>query len=295
MEITVSYDRAGKGEPRMKSEIANDVFFIRTYVPQEPLSAFVDYFWYLHGYNPSHQKELAIPDGSAELIIDLRAENIRLFDQRHTTLNLDSSIVCGPHSEHFIIDTAQEATVLGIHFKPGGAARFLRTPLNELHNSHVSLDALWGLRARDLRDRLLHAATPERRFRILEQFLETQNKSLWHPEPAIQFALAELQSLPHTGILSDTIERTGLSAKKFIQLFKEEVGMTPKRFCRVMRFQEALIALGQGKPIDWVHLAIACGYYDQAHFIREFRAFSGLTPTEYEPVAGRHRNHARLT
>jgi AraC-like DNA-binding protein len=57
------------------------------------------------------------------------------------------------------------------------------------------------------------------------------------------------------------------------------VGVTPKRYCRILRFQRALVGAHRGKRVDWAQLAVECGYWDQAHFIHEFRLFSGLTPT----------------
>ncbi|PWA12857.1 AraC family transcriptional regulator [Pueribacillus theae] len=268
---------------------------LQTYIPQAPLSSFIDYFWLLEGYNPSHKRELALPNGSTELIIDLHNDTVQLFDRQNTRIILSSAIVCGPHSEHFIIDTANESTMIGVHFKPGGATPFFDMPINELHNSIVPLDRLWGARAKDLRDELLYSATTEHRFRILEKYFLAQNPLSWSWNPAVKFALTEFRNSPYIHSISDTVEQIGMSPKRFIQLFKEEVGMTPKRFCRLMRFQKVILAIGQGKRIEWMDVAIDSGYYDQAHFIKEFHAFSGLTPTNYRLIEGRHPNHVPLS
>ena len=88
--------------------------------------------------------------------------------------------------------------------------------------------------------------------------------------------------------------RIGLSPRRFIQLFAEEVGLTPKLFCRVRRFQEVVRFIDTQRRFSWSNLALACGYYDQAHFINDFQSFSGLTPTAYLREKGEHSNHVPL-
>jgi len=85
-----------------------------------------------------------------------------------------------------------------------------------------------------------------------------------------------------------------LSPRRFIQVFAEQVGLTPKLFCRVRRFHEVMRRVHQGSGIDWTEVALSCGYFDQAHFIRDFRAFSGLNPTAWLAHRGEHLNHVPI-
>ena len=80
----------------------------------------------------------------------------------------------------------------------------------------------------------------------------------------------------------------GVSHKHLIQRFRDEVGLTPKRFCRIRRFRSVLSAIQNQHTVDWADLACACGYFDQAHFIREFRDFSGLNPSAYLTQRGEY-------
>lgn len=268
----------------------------RTYTPQQPLASFVHMFWLFEGYYPAHTKERVLPNGSLELIVNLREDVFRVYD-RH---NLDrfrsfrGCLITGTHSEYSIIDTSSQASMIGIHFKPGGAFPFLGVPASELYDEVVSLDTLWGMTACDLRDQLLEAATPEAKFRVLEQsLLERAGRSL-ERHPAVAFALNELQAVPHTRNITDVIQHTGLSQRRFIQVFKDEVGLTPKLFCRIRRFQEALHLIRNGERVDWMDIALTCGYFDQAHFIHDFRAFSGINPTAYLTAEGEQLNHVPL-
>jgi AraC-like DNA-binding protein len=166
-----------------------------------------------------------------------------------------------------------------------------------LHNEVISLDMLWGSLALNLREQLLEASTPGDRFSILEQFLLAclaQSRTC-HPHPAVIFALQEFQHAPCLPTISSVTEQIGLSQSRFIQVFREAVGLTPKQFCRVLRFQEVLRSLERNVPRSMAELAMDCGYYDQAHFNHDFQAFAGLTPGMYLSLRGEHRNHIALT
>ncbi len=268
----------------------------RTYVPASPLSHFVSKIWLYEGYAPAHTKERILPDGSMQLIINLREDLTRVYDRHNTDecQSLRGSVISGAHSEFVVIDTAEQASVIGVYFRPGGAFPFLRLPANELRNMHVSLDALWGTAGNDLRDQLLEASTPEAKFRILEKTLLAQAAGSLMRHPALDYALQEFQNMPKLRTISGVTDRIGLSKRRFIQVFDERVGLTPKLFCRVRRFQRALRLIARGGRIEWADLAVDCGYSDQAHFIHDFTNFSGLNPSVFLSYRTEHLNHVRL-
>ena len=85
-----------------------------------------------------------------------------------------------------------------------------------------------------------------------------------------------------------------MSAKRFIERFKAEVGVSPKHYCRIRRFQRTVTRAHRGQIVDWPQVALECGYYDQAHFIHEFRSFAGLTPTGYQGSRTAFQNHVKF-
>ena len=89
-------------------------------------------------------------------------------------------------------------------------------------------------------------------------------------------------------------DAVGLSAKRFIERFKIEVGLTPKRYCRVRRFQQALMLSNRGRNVDWTRVSMDCGYFDQAHFIHDFRSFAGITPTVYQSARASFQNRVKF-
>ena len=85
-----------------------------------------------------------------------------------------------------------------------------------------------------------------------------------------------------------------LSPKRFIERFRTQVGVTPKRFCRILRFQHAVTQAHRTAGIDWADVALACGYFDQPHLIHDFRAFAGMTPSAYETSRTAFQNHVNF-
>ncbi|HAJ64811.1 MAG TPA: AraC family transcriptional regulator [Cyanobacteria bacterium UBA8543] len=275
-----------------------------TYLPRPPLSQFVAFLWSSEGDDLPKAQVRLLPIGSMELVINLREDAIPLFDQ-HSRAQCGStggSRICGIHSEGFIIDNHSQVGVMGVHFKPGGGAPFFGLRASELHNQIVSLDPLLNRRAGELRDlpeaaalrdRLLETPTRETRFLVLERFLLNMMAQPLEQYSAVDFALREFQKSP-TPTVSEVTNQIGFSARHFNQLFRNQVGLTPKLFCRIQRLRQVLYLLAGKKQINWMDVALKCGYFDQAHFIHDFRTFAGCTPTDYLEQRGFHPCHVVL-
>jgi AraC-like DNA-binding protein len=87
------------------------------------------------------------------------------------------------------------------------------------------------------------------------------------------------------------VEETGCSPRHFIRLFSDEVGLTPKAFCRIRRFQRAVAMLHRAPAADCADVALTCGYYDQSHMIHDFQDIGGLSPASYLSRRAQHMNH----
>jgi AraC-like DNA-binding protein len=264
--------------------------------PGPLLARFVQTLWLFEGGPQAHTHERALPDGCLQVIINLREDRHRIYDRSDLTRcrTLNGCLVVGPQTEFCVIDTPARMSLAGIHFKPGGAFPFFAPPLDELHASHIPLDALWGNFAAELRERLLEAATPEERLSALEQALSHRLARAAIPHPAIDCAIHQLESKPAVRTIAELADQTGFSSRHFIARFRQQVGFTPKLFCRLRRFHRALERIASGHPIDWADLALETGYFDQAHFIHDFKAFSGINPSTYCASRPWHMNHVPL-
>jgi AraC-like DNA-binding protein len=166
-------------------------------------------------------------------------------------------------------------------------------PAVELQNQHVALGDLWGARAGELREQVQAAVTPQCKVKVLERFLTAQAFKPLLRNPAVCFAVHEFQraEAPAVGAVTGQI---GMSSRRFIHLFSQEVGLAPKLFSRVQRFQQVLQIVQRRSDVDWIEIALSCGYFDQAHFIHDFKEFSGINPTAYLAAKTEHLNHVPM-
>jgi AraC-like DNA-binding protein len=265
-------------------------------VPRPPLDAFIESIWLYRTKPRPFALERVLPTGAAQLIVNLKEDKTRLYDPVFPGrgVEMPGTVWSGVRSRYQVIDTSEQEFVAGVAFKPGGTVPFVRAPAHETSDADVPLEALWGRsRIAALRERLLESESPDSALDALESAL----REVWMPtgcHPAVAFALTVFERVPLTTSIAIVTDAIGLSAKRFIERFKIEVGMTPKRYCRVRRFQRAVAQAHQGRNVVWPQVALDCGYFDQAHFIHDFRSFSGLTPTGYRSARTSFQNHVKF-
>jgi AraC-like DNA-binding protein len=165
-------------------------------------------------------------------------------------------------------------------------------PLREFSGHVVELDRVLGTAISELRDRLGEAPNDDARFNLVEEWLRIRQQT--PPTRAVSHALRLIQrgaNPVHIGRMADEI---GISHKHLLREFDRCVGLNPKTFARVCAFQRVIQSVGQKPEVEWAATAAQCGYYDQAHLIREFRAFSGLTPMSYLARRGPFLNYLQV-
>ena len=155
----------------------------------------------------------------------------------------------------------------------------------------MGLEEVWGRAASELQARLSELRGPEAVLAAFERALCERLPRVRGIHPAIAASLARLQ---HGSDVRALVLDSGYSHRRFISLFHAAVGLTPKVFLRVRRFQRALARATAQPELSWVALALEAGYTDQAHFHREFRAFTGLTPGSYRALAPGAANHVPI-
>ena len=173
---------------------------IATHVPRAPLNQFVELLWFHEGLNRDHRLERVLPEGSMELIINLRDEDRYVFDRLsyRPERSYRRSWLSGPHSEFIVINTAPNASMIGAHFRPGGANALFGLPLVELRNTVVDLEVFWNSAAETLRDQLLAAPTPADKFRILENAVLARWRGLGPRHRAVRYALDYFMRQPQS-------------------------------------------------------------------------------------------------
>jgi AraC-like DNA-binding protein len=272
--------------------------------PTGPLAAHVDCLWYSARGPLAHTRERSLPTGCTDIVVPLLQDHLIRYDEEHgaSARRLRGAIVQGAFDRSGVRGTEGPSAVVGVHFKPGGAAAFFGGALPALRNRTELLEDLWGLEARNLRERLQAAASPLQALQLLHQHLLQRLHGAPPPDPLATLAIQAFQRDPASARVEPVQRASGCTPAQFIRRFERAVGLTPKRYARVLRLGVLLPTLvptlvpplARYGPRDWAQIAAGGGYADQSHLIREFRQLTGMAPTAYAPVHADQPTHVAL-
>jgi AraC-like DNA-binding protein len=267
-----------------------------TLIPPEPLSQLIESIWDWDAPAPSHRFERILPVANAGLIINLAEDETRVYDDAPglACTTFSGAALDAPRHRSFVIDTAEQVRVMGVVFRCGAAAAFFRERMDTIANAHVDLDALVGQRSRGLRERLLDAHDSPSRLAMLGAWVADIARRAAVTPVLIAHATGVLKRVPQVERIADACRDTGLSQRRFGSVFREHVGMSPKRYARLQRFRAVVDSIQRGARVEWSRVAADCGFYDQPHLVREFREFAGMTPSAYVAARGAYANHVPL-
>ncbi len=256
--------------------------------PSLPLRRHVRSLWYCRAPGTSHGRERVLPNGCMQIILNLSRNYLTDCGEDGTaTRRLPRTIVVGARARYGFVDTADMEEIAGIVIQPGGFTGLFRERADVFFERSVGLENVWNCAA--LTERLCEAVTPARKLGALDGFFAALLRQSAERSELVDQALHLFRE---NGLsIAECAKSVGVSERRLSQVFREHVGIAPKMWCRVRRFQTAARALHEGADVPWVELALACGYYDQSHFANDFRAFSGVDPTTYCTRRGPWQNH----
>jgi AraC-like DNA-binding protein len=233
--------------------------------------------WTLRGA-PAGAEEVhrILPDGCIDLIFHLGdvPSGSSARDPR------PRAVVVGAMRHASRVSVGGSMDTLGVRFRPGGAAAFLRLPAREVTDASVPLDAVWA-ESRTLEDALGETSGAARMTFLAEALRRRQREETAVVPPPLARACEVVERTWGRTTVRELAAEVGIGVRQLERLFAVGVGLSPKEACRVARFRHALRLLHEGPGLAWTRLAFACGYHDQAHFIREFRSMAGVTPSAY--------------
>jgi AraC-like DNA-binding protein len=257
-------------------------------IPSGPLRLFVKLLWFSDG-GAAAGRELVLPTGSMHLAIRLEDEPLRVYDSVDTVTSraIGTAVVGGARAGFYVRDISRPVRSLGAMLYPGASLPLFGVPADELAGRHTPLDDLWS-DVDVMRDRLRGLASPQEQLAVFAAILTARLPRVRGIHPAVAHAL---QRFAAGCEVRSVVDEVGYSHHQFITLFREAVGLAPKRYCRVLRFHRVVERLAVDLEVPWGQLALEAGYSDQAHFTREFHAFSGVTPSTFRRLAPRHAHH----
>ena len=254
-------------------------FDFRTRAPTGPLARRVERIWYARGHSP-HGRERILPSSSAVLLFVLGPPMDMTPPLGDSTVEVGGAWLQGPHSRPILNRPTGETHALGVVFRPAGVGDFTLNRVSDLTNRIVPLDTATRLGpTRPLEEALTVADDAEAAMERLEAWVTRQ----WREDtsqPAWMDAAARLGSKEADSV-SAVQEMMGVSRRHFVQQLRYRAGLTPKAIHRIGRMRRFLAELDARRPVRWAFEAVGAGFFDQAHAIREFKTFTGMTPGEY--------------
>lgn len=247
--------------------------------PGFPLSQTVQCFWILEDDTVDHHGvvERVVPDGSMELIVHYGDPFQREIDGVRS-VGIARGIVAGQCTRAVCLRRQGRVGMIAARFHPGTAGSILRGPMHELTDQIVALESLDAPSSEELVDRIQSAIDDDQRLALLQRWLLRAQMAPARDHAGIAEATRRIRASRGQVDIAALARELVLSTRSLERAFARHVGLTPKRFARIVRFRQVFDALARVKDWTWADVALRCGYTDQAHLVHEFREFSGLPP-----------------
>lgn len=239
------------------------------------------------------ERELVLPTGAMHVVFRLSPEPLRLFDSAEAPLAraVGHAVIGGARAACYVRDVSAPSRSVGAMLHPGTARLLFGGSATELAGTHTRLDDVWGQRAAAARERLLELPSPEQQLDFFESLLLSRLPRVRGLHPAVAEALGKLAD---AAPVRRVVEESGYSHRRFITLFADAVGLTPKLYGRVLRFRRVLAQMAAAPRMPLVEIALSAGYSDQAHLNRDFREMAGISPTRYLAATPRLAHHVPI-
>jgi len=256
--------------------------------PCLPLQPYIECYWVLStpaGYTPDTQRMPA--DGRIEMMFSFGGGSRRTTPEGNDLCTIrTSSFILGARGRGYVLDHFDAPYYVAVRFKPGGLSAFISDPAKALSDIYVQLDNLWDAQTvSDLEEQLVSAKTPEYQAVLLDRVLLSYLNPPDHLDRLL-YAVSALSHITDNTAMPTLADTVNLSLKHFERLFTRHVGFRPSLFARIVRFQQAMYSIVQAESMPTLsQLALETGYYDQSHFSKDFKRFTGLTPSHFSNVS----------
>lgn len=257
------------------------------YTPPQHLRGLVRYFWLYESDSaddmPNEYQGMA--DGCPEIIFQ--------YNRGFLEHNNYASYLRGPRSGSQVLHLGEHIGLFGVRLYPHAVQQLLGVPNTELVNGSFELSHVFGNEYKYVNDQMFEAHTVDQKVNVAAKFLS----ALWqnsNKDPLYECVRVVLQNEGNVD-LDSLRAMTGLSVKQFERRFKAVAGFPPKYYSRITRFQATKRKYASGKFRTLSELSHACDYYDQSHFIREFKEFSGMQANHFFKLVGNsNTNESRV-
>lgn len=262
--------------------------------PGPTLRPFIKTLWAIDERTPTRGgRERVLPTGAMHVVFRISDRPLRVFEGPASPVgrSIGGAIVGGARSTFYVRDVSLPVHSVGAQLYPGAAPLLFGVPGDLLAERHTPLDELWGRAAGEARARIAEARSLEEQLVVFESVLASRLPRARTMHPAVAEALARFA---HDADVGDAVKRSGYSHRRFIELFRGAVGLSPKTYARIVRFQRVIADVASASRVGWAQIAVDAGYSDQPHLNRDFLEFAGVSPRSYLEAASLRANHVPL-
>lgn len=250
--------------------------------PTGELAQFIKYYWVMEKSSLEGDVcERVIPTGNIELMFHYK-NTFKTKRSDNTTFIQENTFISGISSSYADVTTNGETGMICVTFNPFGACNFFNFPLFEIEDQKISLDCIIGSKTKEVYEQICEAQSINKKISVIEHFLQSNFRETVKSDALIIKTGIELINKSKGQINSTTLsEKMSVTSKNLERKFSAMVGKTPKQFMKIVRFQNILNSYSRNNGRSFTQMAYENGYFDQAHFIKDFKSFSGLSPKEY--------------
>ncbi len=254
----------------------------QTFQPSIHLNSIVKCYWTLEvPAEYSSEKQRIVPDGCMELIFIL-ADDIKRYTSEHDFIIQPRAIIVGQITDAFIIQPIGEVNCFAIRFYPYGLSTILKIPLKNLENKETTITELFEEKAaNELHQLIINAKDTTARIEIIETFLLRLLNAKTTIDTIVKSTVEALLESSGSSSIKSILNSEGSSRRQLERKFAKQIGMSPKQLAKVLRLQSALKLLLKQQDNSFTKIAYEAEYYDQNHFIKDFKEFTGITPKEF--------------
>lgn len=251
------------------------------YLPQGPLSKYIQRYWTLENEDTSTPptRDRIFPDGCMELLFNY-GDRFKKYENG-VALWQPQSFIHGQLKKYMEVEPTGKVGIFSVRFRPHGLRPFVSTPVDTFTEKMIPIAELWGQEGEELAREVIKAGSTEERIRLLEAFLENRCDASADKNDSIHQCVERIEKNAGMINIDALAEELYVGRRHLERKFLQHVGLTPKLFARIIRFNHVLHLIEDKAENNFAHLAQEGGFYDQAHFIKDFKDFTGLNPGSY--------------
>mgnify|MGYP002777099159 CR=1 FL=1 len=249
--------------------------------PSDELKEFVMCYWNLEGDKESTPvKNTIVPDGTMKLIFHYE-DTYKHHPRNGESIVLPKCFLIGQLTQPYVVEPLGVTGSFVVRFHPNGFLPFTTIPIKDMENTAVPIDKLFGNEGAEVGKNILHANDTSERINLIEKFLLKRLTDKKTIDFVVKSTIETILEANGKFTVNEFSHEMNINRRKLTRKFSSAIGLSPKQLAKIIRIQAALKTLLVKKVASFTELAYENEYFDQAHFIKEFKEFTGLTPKDF--------------